>query len=224
MKTLNHSKYLALPQRQKKFAKTKIALLQAFTKELTTKNLASIFIKDLCLEAEVSEPTFYNYFTSKQHILLYYIQVWSIEMGILAHSLEAKQSSNLQVIRDIFTTTYKDMVANPQITLEVIAFEASTRESVRPHEITLAEKWLYFPKDDAVEKILGMGLKGLLPPLIKKAVDSGELPRDTDQKLLFLLLCSLFFGTSLILIKNNPDKLPELIASELDFIFSKVQG
>ena len=222
MKDSNLTKFIALPQRQKKFAKTKLALLKAFTRELSSKDFSSIVIKDLCLAAEVSEPTFYNYFTSKSHILLYYIQIWSVEMGILAPEFEASQGSNLQLIKGIFTKSYEGMAQKPHLTQAILSDPISFGANADPHKITDAEKWLYFPENKGVETIEAMGLTGLLPPLIKKAVDRGELPKDTDQNLLFLLLSSLFFGTALILIQNNPASMPDLIASELDYLFARI--
>ena len=47
MKTENINKFNDLPQRQKKYAKTKLALLNALLNELERKSLSEIMIKEL---------------------------------------------------------------------------------------------------------------------------------------------------------------------------------
>ncbi len=220
MKTKNLEKFNNLPQREKKFAKTKVALLDALLKELETKPLSKIMIKDLASLAEVSEPTFFNYFDSKEHMLVYFIQIWSIQMNIMTKECENKNHSYLKTIKDIFIKSANEMSLHPQIMLEIISFQT---KSIKPklHDITKGEKWLFFPDIDGVETLDGAGLETILPPLLQKAKKSGELSKKTDTKLLFLTLSSLFFGTSLLLLKSDPKALSLAYESQLDLIFYK---
>ena len=48
--------------RERKYAKTKISLANAFMERLKTKRFSDIAIKEVCENVEVSEGTFYNYF------------------------------------------------------------------------------------------------------------------------------------------------------------------
>ena len=66
MMITNTERFNALPQRQKKSARTRIALLDALLEELDSQPLAQIRIKDLTRRADVSEPTFFNYFDTKE--------------------------------------------------------------------------------------------------------------------------------------------------------------
>jgi AcrR family transcriptional regulator len=218
MKTKNKTQFDSLAQRQKKYAKTKIALLNALLEELKTKQLFEIKLKNLAFIAEVSEPTFFNYFDSKQHILLYFIQLWSIEMNALAGESEAKYNSYIEIIKDIFQKTSQKIVLHPQIMLEIIAFQAQGLE-LNPHKITLAEKWLYFPKIENIERIEGMGLESILPPLINKAIESKELPKTINTQFLFLSLSSLFFGTALLVLKNSAEGYPLFLEEQINLIF-----
>ncbi|SFV61030.1 hypothetical protein MNB_SV-13-1376 [hydrothermal vent metagenome] len=124
MKTKNINKFNDLPQRQKKYAKTKIALLHALLKELEKKSLSEIMIKELAYITEVSEPTFFNYFDSKNDMLVYFIQLWSIDMNALAQSSELKCHSYILTIKDVFKQSSLQIVNHPQIILEIIAFQA----------------------------------------------------------------------------------------------------
>lgn len=81
-------------------------------------------IKDLADLAEVSEPTFFNYFDSKLDMLVYFIQLWSIEMNSFAQSSELKCNSYIATIKDIFHKSSLQITSNPQLILEIIAFQA----------------------------------------------------------------------------------------------------
>ena len=218
MKTTNITKFNDLPQRQKKYAKTKIALLNALLNELETKPISEIMIKDLAKNAEVSEPTFFNYFDSKLDMLVYFIQLWSIEMNALAQSSELQSNSYVQTIKDIFKQTSLEITKNSQLMLEIIAFQAQGLKP-NPHSITKAEKWLFFPNISEVENIEGMGLESILPPLIAKAIQSEELDKSTNVQLLFLTLSSLFFGTALLLLKDSAKAYPSFLEEQLNQLF-----
>lgn len=218
MKTINQEKLNTLPQREKKYAKTKIALLNALLDELESKPLSAIKIKELALIAEVSEPTFFNYFDSKQHMLVYFIQLWSIDMNALAQKCEQKHDSYIEIIKDIFRETSQQIILHPQIMLEIIAFQAQGLE-LKPHDITVAEKWHFFPKIEGVENIEGMGLESILPPLIRKAIEAKELPSSINAELLFLTLSSLFFGTALLVLKDSASAFPSFLQAQLVQLF-----
>ena len=218
MKTTNQEKLNTLPQREKKYAKTKIALLNALLDELKSKPLSAIKIKELAFIAEVSEPTFFNYFDSKQHMLVYFIQLWSIDMNALAQKCEQKHDSYVEIIKDIFRETSQEIVKHPQIMLEIIAFQSQGLE-LKPHDVTSAEKWLFFPEIERVEEIEGMGLETILPPLIQKAVEAKEIGKESDVELVFLNLSALFFGTALLVLKDSTSAFPSLLEAQLTQLF-----
>ena len=107
-------------------------------------------------------------------MLVYFIQLWSIDMNALAQSSEIKCNSYVATIKDIFKQTSLQITKNPQLMLEIISFQAQGLKP-KPHTVTKAEKWLYFPEVEGVEIIEGMGLESILPPLITKALQAGEL-------------------------------------------------
>lgn len=216
----NQHKFTALPQRQKKYAKTKTALLNALLEELDNKPLAEVVIRELCNTAEVSEPTFFNYFDSKHHMLVYFIQLWSIEMNALAVECEAANTSYTETIKSIFIKTAEQIIEHPRVMLEVIAFQAQSPQ-LNPHTISEGEKWLFFDAVEGVEDLEGMGLESILPPLIYKAVTAGELDKNCDQEILFLTLSALFMGTSLLVLQHDPKLLPGAFAAQLDLVLSR---
>ncbi|WP_428738776.1 TetR/AcrR family transcriptional regulator [Sulfurimonas sp.] len=218
MKTKNIDKFNKLTQREKKYIKTKVTLLNVFLKELETNSLSAIMIKDIASKAEVSEPTFFNYFDSKQDLLVYFIQIWSIEMNVISKKYENVSISSLDTIKDIFLYTAKNMLKNPQLMLEIISFQAQSKIS-KVHQITNGEKWYFFQDIEYVEELDTFGLESIIPPLIQKAINARELPKGTDTELLFLTLSSLFFGTSLILLKKDPNMLVKMFEKEIINVF-----
>ncbi len=215
---MNQEKLKQLTQRERKFAKTKVALLNALLDELETKKLSDIKIKELAQKAEVSEPTFFNYFDSKQHMLVYFIQLWSIEMQILANEAKEEHQSYLDIIRTIFRKTNEEIVQHPQIMLEIISFHAKG-DILPPHKMTDGEKWLFYPDVEGVETLEGMGLETLLPPLIENAIKNNELSQECDVELVFLHCSALFFGMALLLLHKDPKAFPSLFETQLDQLF-----
>ena len=67
--------------RQKKFARTRLALATVLSNALMVQPLSEISVKALCREAEVSEATFFNYFPGKQNLMGYLAQLWLLELG-----------------------------------------------------------------------------------------------------------------------------------------------
>ena len=58
--------------REKKHARTKIAIMNAFIKRLEKTRFDDISIREICKSVEVSEGTFFNYFSEKIDIINYY--------------------------------------------------------------------------------------------------------------------------------------------------------
>lgn len=61
-----------------------------------------------------------------------------------------------------------------------------------------------------------MGLESILPPLITKAVQAGELKKSTDVDLLFLTLSALFFGTALLIFKKSTESYSTYLQAQLN--------
>ena len=221
MKTKNIEKLNTLPQRQKKYAKTKTALLHALLDALERQRLSEIKIKSLAQKAEVSEPTFFNYFDSKSDMLVYAIQMWSIEMNALAMRCEKEATSYKEIIKNIFLETAKQIAEHPQIMREIISFQAQNT-MCKAHEISDAEKWCFFPEIEGVEAIEGRGLESILPVLIEKMIADAEIDSSIDAQLLFVMLSSLFFGTSLLMLQGSPEHLPAVLEAELNLLFERI--
>jgi AcrR family transcriptional regulator len=214
----------ATPQlglREKKFAKTKLALLQAALERLREKPLADITVKELCEAAEVSEATFFNYFPKKDDLLHYFTKIWVIEVSL--HAREAVgEDAGLKFIERIFDYTGQQLAENPRIMLEVIGYMAL---GPRPSPcrsscggLTVAECVQAFP-GVCTESISDVQLEAAFKPGLLRAIELGELPRNLDVDAALLALISTFFGVPLWLCGDHPEKVRAAYARQLKLLW-----
>ncbi len=219
----NKGRYAALPLRQRKFAQTKLRLLNAATAEMGQTPFELILVKDLCKAAEISGASFFNYFQKKGDLVVYYIQLWSMEMGWHAARLAARRGG-LAAIEEIFALTARKAARQPQLMAEIIAQQARRHEPKQAAEITLAERLLAFPDLSGIEDISAAGLDQLLPPLLDMAVKSGELPRNIDRDAAMVAMASVFFGTPVTVRPFGMDALESWYRKQLRIVWKGLGG
>src|SRR5690606_34826190 len=172
----------AIPLREKKYARTKLALMRAAVARLRVKSFNDVTVKELCEEAQVSEATFFNYFPKKDDVLRYFIQIWMVEV-----TWEARQSvgadSGLRFIEALFDIMGRELGECPRIMLEVISFMTLDREGAGcpfSSELSLAERLQAFPEMDCASSVPCQKLDQVLAQPIQRAAAQGELPADAN--------------------------------------------
>ena len=133
-----------LPLRQRKLARTRLALLGALTAQLETQTYEAVRIKDLCAAADISEASFFNYFERKEDLLVYFVQIWSLSVGWHAQRVLAERGA-LAAIEDVFCRTAADIAAHPRVMAEVIAFQARMEGAPAVRDPALAERLCAYP-------------------------------------------------------------------------------
>ena len=182
--------------RERKHAQTKVALVQAIMEELKEKRLKDISVKEVCETIPISEVTFYNYFPKKTDVLLYIIQLWAIEIEWHLQKWEAEKS-NLEIIEAFFDHAAHQIGMNPQVLNEALGFFAQKREEPSLEDLSVAEKLLAFPDLPGIEQIQILespSNRQLLAPYIRRAVECGELPQETDIENFSNILSSMLIG------------------------------
>jgi len=187
-----------LPLRERKHARTKLAFLDATLAAIRLRPLEEVTVKQLCDTVGVSEASFFNYFARKSDVLIYAVQLWSVEMAWHAQRVAAS-SSALAAIAEIFALTARQVAEHPEPMAEIIAGQA--RMTARPvfGELTTAERLLRFPGLEGIDTVRGEGLDEILPPLIDRAICAGELPAHTDRQRLLVALATVFLGLPVVL-------------------------
>ena len=67
--------------RQRKFAKTRLALAEAVTHHLEAAPFETLSVKALTERVQISEATFFNYFPKKEDLSVYLERLWTLELN-----------------------------------------------------------------------------------------------------------------------------------------------
>lgn len=217
-----------LSLREKKFARTKLALLDAASERIGDKTFDEISVKELCEQAEVSEATFFNYFPKKQGLLNYFIQLWVLEViWKIQNLLEAQ--GGIAAIEEAFRYTGERVSRQPRMMLEIIAYMALDPDKAQcpssTEGVTLAERLLRFPDLAGVESIEAVnGLDDVFRPPLTKAIEAGELPPETDVEVALVNLFSVFFGVPLCMAWQDADSVVPAYQQQLGLLWAGLKA
>lgn len=207
-----------LPLRERKYASTKAALLQAVLTRLEDQTLESISVKEVCYEAEVSETTFFNYFASKQAVILYLVQIWSVSVAWEMQQTLAQGGSHVDAICALFDLTAEQVVQSPGVMGEIVAWQSRNREEVDFTPLTNAEYALHFPDSAGIEQFEAQGIDQLLGIQLQAAYQAGELSEDCDLPALVLTLIAIFFVTPILLQQKQDADLGDTFRRQLQLV------
>jgi len=200
-----------LPLREKKYATQKLKILDAFDKKLKTKSLADISVKEIANELDISEMTFFNYFGSKKEVLIYFIELWSLEMQILIEEKEPIESIYL-----IFEETAKTIEKNPNLFMEIVSAMALYGMAKKDISITKAERILRFGVDVPYSE---GGFFDIIAPLLVHVESSKK-----RLELVYLALFNTCFAMPLAMKDPRFGSLKERYFEQLDFILKEYQS
>ncbi|MEZ4360030.1 MAG: TetR family transcriptional regulator [Kofleriaceae bacterium] len=204
-----------LPLRARKQARTRLALLEAALARLHgTRTLDDVSVKELCAEADISEASFFNYFPQKSDLLVYFVQLWSLDLAWQVQAQPATGSAR-DAIELIFAATARDAQERPRVLAEVLAHQARLATPPAPGELSLADRLTAFPERPGIEELPSLGLDGLLPKLLERAARDGELPAGVDRQAAFLGLAAIFFGVPTVLLRLAPEMIAPAYRQQL---------
>ena len=193
-----------IPLRQRKKARTRLALLDAFLERLRQKPMSEITVKELCEAAEVSEWTFFNYFPRKNDLFTYFTRLWSIETTWQARRA-AGGVEGLAAIEAVFDRAALVFEENPRLLLEMAIFIASEpqKAATKKKMISQAERLLRFPDLEGIEDIPQGNITSIFSANLKAALAAGELPEGADVEAAILNLEAIFYGLPMRLAMRN---------------------
>ena len=194
--TLGEGIGLRLPLREKKFARVRLAILSAVLRLMQERSLAAISVREICELAQVAPATFFNYFPSKEDVLVYYMQLWSIPVTLQCRAVAARRTV-LDAVVAVFDYTAREMEQYPRLMFEIIAYIAYATEPPHSPALTRAERLLAFPDLPGVEEVELQSIDELFTELLKQAVRAGELPSSLETEAVALLLKTIFYGVPL---------------------------
>ena len=191
--------------REKKHAKTKIAIMNAFIKRLEKTRFEDISIREICQSVEISEGTFFNYFSEKIDIINYYSHLLFLKIFLKTQN-EIPQGKHIASIEAVFKNAAAEL-DNVNIVYQIISILIMQRERPKMVAIPDIERHLVFPDYEGIENIPVVFIDDFLANCLKEAVKDGELPKKTNVDDVLVSLVTLLGGTLLVSkIKNIKDQ------------------
>ena len=211
---------LAKPSlRERKFARTRLALAEAVTHHLEVAPFEHLSVKALCERVQISEATFFNYFPRKEDLVVYLDRLWTLELNWYGRQA-TEQQRGLAVIEALFRYTSIQIQKKPGLMGEVIAHEARTRDHSAGPEITPAERMIAFGDLKGIELLPDDSLENLLRSSLQSSIDLGELPENTAIAAAMVALVSIFYGVPLAMQHSNPAAIGAMYRQQLALLWA----
>ena len=209
--------------RERKFARTRLALAEAVTHHLEVAPFENLSVKALCERVQISEATFFNYFPRKEDLIIYLDRLWTLELNWYGRQA-SDQQQGLAVIEALFRYTSIQIQKKPGLMGEIIAHEARARERHAGPEITPAERMLAFADLGGIETLPDDSLENLLRSSLQAAIDQGELPANTAMAAAMVALVSIFYGVPLAMQHANPAGIGAMYRQQLALLWAGLRA
>jgi len=181
--------------RERKHAQTKIALMNAFIKRLERTRFEEISIREICKIVEVSEGTFFNYFSAKIDIIHYYSSLVFLKVFWKAQK-ESPTGKHLAFIEAIFKNVAVE-ISNGNIIYPMLSIMIMQKEKPKVAVVSDIEKRFLFPDCPGIENVPIKFIDAILADCLNAAYKNGELPRTTKIDDAQISLMTILGGTVL---------------------------
>lgn len=180
--------------RERKAARTRIAVVRALDARLATTALADISVEQLAADANISRMTFFNYFPTKEHAVDLLMIVFLYELRL---ALVTKRLRGVAALDHVFAVLGDDVARAPDKMRQIHAYFAS-RPGDRPlPELGKADREALVAGSSSL--VMGpMSLGALFMELVEEAVERGEIALEGSSYELAHFLGALATGSALI--------------------------
>jgi AcrR family transcriptional regulator len=214
----------AFSLQERNYAQTKLALLRVAMRKIEERQLSDISVKELCEAVPVSEMTFYNYFSKKTDLLVYYIQISALETAwYLEHAV--KNKTPIEMVETCFDFLARKVAAEPLVMSETIAFFGQERETPNFGVLSNVEQVLAFPNLPGIETldVRDSRIESLVEPYLAQAIASGELPKELDVNEVLIMVTSIFTGLIMNLHLTEPELIRPLCLRQLRLLWTALR-
>ncbi|MFA5315270.1 MAG: TetR/AcrR family transcriptional regulator [Candidatus Omnitrophota bacterium] len=182
--------------RERKHAKTKIAIMDAFIKRLEKTRFDDISVRQICKDVDVSEGTFFNYFPEKIDIINYYMHLEFLQVIWKARK-NVPEGAYVALIDAVLENLGRELLRYDNIIYQLIALMIVQQQRPRNLSISNLERQIYLPDCEGIEDIKVMLPDDFFSECLKEAVRHGELSRDIKIDDLQVSLMTILSGTLL---------------------------
>ncbi len=208
--------------RERKYARTRLALVSALQGALAQQAFSDIPVKSLCHSVEVSEATFFNYFPSKTHLLDYAIQFWLLELQLsLASRRPEPGMRSIEAVFGYFAEQCKTHPGFMRAFLGWLANEGVLTSEMAPSEL---ERQLAWPEREQAGAVQQSALDALLVRQLEQAVNKQQLPDNILIPTLLTALIALLFGIPLALLSSDPGRIGSMYQQQLQIFWAGVHA
>lgn len=202
--------------REKKHAKTKIALANAFIEKLSTTRFSDISIKEICRKVDVSEGTFYNYFPQKFDVIAFFQHLHLLRLEWEAE-LQKDRLKPLELIEMAFELMGK-INRHPYLFYEIVS--VFTSEHMRPKKgyLTAAEKFYAFPDCPGIENVTVESLEDFFRRHLEEAKKQSQIGKDINMEDLALAFKTILIGTPLAIEAEDFSDLSKRYKTQLELL------
>ena len=215
--TIIEDKY---PLREKKHAKTKLALTESFTKRMELEEYDAISIKEVCQQVEVSEATFFNYFPKKIDVIIYFHHLFFLKLyWRLEH--ESQTQDPLQRIMKLLDYLADD-IPEPNVFFKFIGVYLKDRQCKDAMvEISDAEKYYAYPDLAGIEAIKPANMDSYLQELIERAIAQKMIKPAVGKDEVWRAVHTILIGTPMSC-KENFSELKESYQKQLTWLWQSL--
>lgn len=209
-------------KRELKTAENKQAILKALLSKLEIREFDDIKISELCSSASISQASFYNYFPHKNDILVYYIQLWLVEVYWLS-SVKNKKVG-LKAVEALFDYVAGVCARRPRLMKEIISLQVKSNNILGQSSLSDADKLVAFPGWEDVERIEIPNLFSLISIGVQQAIEAKQLPLNSDLNALITALAAIFYTVPIIFEHCSEDEIKAAFRKQINLFVYGAAG
>ena len=179
------------------YVKTRTTILKTTANLLKEKEFADITVDEICQKAQISRGTFFNYFSTKEHIFHYFMRIFTIRIALRMQQWDENMS-----FEEKLNTIYRWFLEEKQYSKFIgsyINFILTVGEEANEMKLIDAEFVYFFGdlKEEDYPYYNELTINKLFMEMCKEAKEKGEITLKYDEKELSSLVVGEITGAYL---------------------------
>ena len=191
-------------RRERKKEETKRKIFEAATRLFAHKGFESTTIEEIATEADVSKGTFFNYFPSKEHVLMAFGEMQLAKLEIFVRDAQQSDLPMRDILHKLVLRMTEEPVRNPAIVRALLLANLSSA-AVRGAMLRIHDR-----------------NRVLLGKLIRRGQERGEIRTDFPPEEIAQVWRQTIFGTLLFWSLLGDHTLAERIEQSLNFFWDGI--
>jgi|SRR5690348_13634710 len=190
------------PRRERRSAETRERLFRAALHQFAQKGFAETTVEDITEAADLGKGTFFNYFPSKDHILMAFGEMQIHKLELFVRDVRGTREPMPRLLRALMARMTEEPIRNPEIVRALIQANL-TSAAVRTEMARLHDR-----------------NRELLAELIRGGQQRGEVRADLPAEEIAQVWRQMIFGTLLFWSLIGDNSLPQRMESAIGVLWS----